>query len=96
MRHDRWVRSLALVAVALVGALPLVACDDTPRPPERIEMTWVEHPLPAHPGPSGRTVVRDAVECGDGWWVAGAVFLDRPTETRDTRPALWFSPDRER
>lgn len=23
------------------------------------------------------------------------MFLDRPTETRDTRPAAWFSPDRE-
>ena len=29
-----------------------------------------------------------------GWWVVGAVFLDRPTETRDTRPAAWFSTDR--
>ena len=35
------------------------------------------------------------MECGDGWWVVGAVFLDRPTETRDTRPAAWFSADRE-
>ena len=58
-------------------------------------MTWVEHALPAHPGAASRTVLRDAVECGEGWWVAGAVFLDRPSETRDTRPALWFSPDRE-
>jgi hypothetical protein len=96
MRHNRWVRTLTLVVVALLGALPLVACEDEPPPPERLEMTWAEHPLPAHPGPPGRTVVRDAVECGEGWWVAGAVFLDRPTETRDTRPALWFSPDRER
>ena len=65
MRHDRWVRSLALVAVALVGALPLVACQDG-RPRRRLEMAWVEHPLPPPPGPSGRTVVRDAVECGEG------------------------------
>ena len=28
MRHDRGVRSLALVAVALVGALVLAACDE--------------------------------------------------------------------
>ncbi|NUS52536.1 MAG: hypothetical protein HOQ22_16040, partial [Nocardioidaceae bacterium] len=90
------MRSLALVAVALVGALALVACDEEPAPPRRLEMTWAEHPLPPHPGAPGRTVVRDAVECGEGWWVAGAVFLERPTETRDTRPALWFSPDRER
>lgn len=46
-----------------------------------------------HPGPAGRTVVRDAVYCGGAWYVVGAVFLDRPSETRDTRPAAWVSQD---
>lgn len=95
MRHNRCVRVRVLVVVVLLGAAALAACEGEARPPERVEMTWVEHPLPPHPGAPGRTVLRDAVECGDGWWVAGAVFLDRPSETRDTRPALWFSPDRE-
>lgn len=81
----------AAAALVLLGG-----CDAGPPPePEPVRVTWVEHPLPAPAGPPGRTVVRDAVGCGDGWWVAGAVFLDRPTETRDTRPALWFSADRE-
>jgi hypothetical protein len=56
MRHDRRVRSLALVAVALLGALPLVGCEKGPTPPERLEMTWVERSLPPHPGSPGRPV----------------------------------------
>ncbi|SFB44815.1 hypothetical protein SAMN05192575_11350 [Nocardioides alpinus] len=63
--------------------------------PEPFTIEWVEQALPAPDGAPGRTVVRDAVGCGDGWWVVGAVFLDRPSETRDTRPAAWFSRDRE-
>jgi hypothetical protein len=82
-------------AVAFSGAvLALAACDARPPAPEPVEIDWVEHRLPAPDGAPGRTVVRDAVECGEGWWVVGAVFLDRPSETRDTRPAIWFSPDR--
>ena len=87
--------ALALVAVL---AAALAGCDhDPPDEPtvESVSITWTERSLPPPPGPPGRTVGRDAVECGDGWWVVGAVFLDRPTETRDTRPAAWFSPDRE-
>ena len=79
-------------AVALL--VPLLAACDAPEP-ESLQVAWVEHPLPAPAGAPGRTVVRDAVQCGEGWWVVGAVFLDRPSETRDTRPAAWFSPDRE-
>jgi len=58
-------------------------------------ITWVERTLPAHPGAPGRTVGRDAVECGGTWYVVGAVFLDNPTETQDTRPAAWSSADGE-
>lgn len=99
MRSRRAV--VATVAAALAAGL--VACDDPPSDPssdppsglEPVDVTWTERLLPDPGGPPGRTVVRDAVECGDGWWVVGAVFLDRPTETRDTRPAAWFSTDRE-
>ena len=85
--------------LALVGALALAGCtEDTDRtgarPRRAVTVTWAEHPLPAPAGAPGRTVVRDAVQCGAGWWVVGAVFLDHPTETRDTRPAAWFSTDR--
>ncbi|NYE36156.1 hypothetical protein F4692_001260 [Nocardioides cavernae] len=81
---------------AAAGLLVLAGCDAAaPEPdPDPVRVTWVERSLPAPPGAPGRSVVRDATQCGDGWWVAGAVFLDRPTETRDTRPALWFSADR--
>ncbi|GAA1910437.1 hypothetical protein [Nocardioides hwasunensis] len=83
-------------ALVLVGALLLAGCtDDADPPPDPARVQWVERALPPPDGAPGRSVVRDAVECGDGWWVVGAVFLDRPTETRDTRPAAWFSADRE-
>lgn len=81
------------VALVLLVAPLAVACDDPE--PEPFAIEWVERPLPAPGGAPGRSVVRDAVGCGDGWWVVGAVFLDRPSETRDTRPAAWFSPDRQ-
>ncbi|GAA5114047.1 hypothetical protein GCM10023339_19160 [Alloalcanivorax gelatiniphagus] len=97
MRDHRCVPSRVLVHVVpgVVLAAALVSgCDAQPAEPETVEVAWVDHELPAPAGAPGRTVVRDAVQCGDGWWVAGAVFLDRPSETRDTRPALWFSTDR--
>ncbi|NPD04686.1 hypothetical protein HN031_08310 [Nocardioides sp. zg-1308] len=84
-------------ALAAIGVLALAGCTDEPREPARpepVRVTWVEKQLPPPDGAPGRTVVRDAVQCGDGWWVVGAVFLDRPSETRDTRPAAWFSADR--
>ncbi|RYB94257.1 hypothetical protein EUA93_07815 [Nocardioides oleivorans] len=86
------MRNLALAAAA---ALLLAGCTPDAAPPEEVTVQWVEKQLPAPSGAPGRNVLRDAVECGDGWWVVGAVFLDEPTETRDTRPAAWFSPDRE-
>lgn len=90
------MRSRRVVAAALAALLTaaLAACDEQPAEPETVEVTWTERVLPDPAGPPGRTVVRDAVECGDRWWVVGAVFLDDPTETRDTRPAAWFSTDR--
>jgi hypothetical protein len=92
--EDRPVRRLFLLASAVVGALQLAACDAQPPAPEPVRISWVEHPLPPPGGAPGRSVVRDAVQCGDRWWVVGAVFLDHPTQTRDTRPAAWTSPDR--
>lgn len=80
-----------VVLVALAGCL-LGACSDPPQP-EPLTVVWTERPLPVPAGAPGRSVVRDAVQCGEGWWVVGAVLLDRPSETRDTRPAAWFSPD---
>ncbi len=87
--------------LVLVGVLALAGCTEPPDPPEdspedprTVAVEWTEQSLPAPAGAPGRSVVRDAVQCGDGWWVVGAVLLDHPSETRDTRPAAWFSPDR--
>lgn len=56
-------------------------------------MKWEQRSLPDHPGAPGRVVVRDAVSCDGRWFVVGAVLLDHPSETRDTRPAAWVSDD---
>lgn len=93
MDHTR-ARGLITALVLGLGAVLVAACTSAEPEAERVRLSWVEHPLPAPQGAPGRTVVRDAVQCGEGWWVVGAVFLDHPTETRDTRPAAWFSPDR--
>ncbi len=87
------MRVRVLPAILAAGLL-MVACtseptSDVPLP----EIVWTERTLPAHPGASGRSVVRDAVDCGGVWYVVGAVFLDRPSATRDTRPAAWTSSD---
>ena len=67
--------------------------DESTSAPTQSAIAWREHVLPAPSGAPGRNVVRDAVWCGGDWYVLGAVFLESPTETRDTRPALWSSPD---
>lgn len=87
----------SLVVLAALASVLLAACtDDAPvDEPVAATLSWTERPLPTPDGAPGRSVVRDAVGCGDGWWVVGAVLLDEPSETRDTRPAAWFSPDRE-
>lgn len=82
------------LAVMTVGLAALTGCSTPAEPDPGPQPVWTERELPPPVGPPGRTVVRDAVGCGEGWWVVGAVFLDRPTETRDTRPAAWFSTDR--
>ena len=84
----------ALLAVTTVGLIALTGCSTSAEPDRGPGPSWTERELPSPAGPPGRTVVRDAVRCGAGWWVVGAVFLDHPTETRDTRPAAWFSTDR--
>lgn len=81
------------MAVALAAAVLLAGCTGSADEPARPQVAWTERALPEHPGLPGRTVVRDAVHCGDRWWVVGAVFLDEPSETRDTRPAAWSSAD---
>ena len=88
------VQPAVLVFVTLVATAGLAGCTNPAVPDRGPAPKWVEHALPAPAGLPGRTVVRDAVACGDGWWVVGAVFLDEPSETRDTRPAAWFSTDR--
>lgn len=82
-----------LCAVAVVPLLLACTAGPDDREPPVLRVDWTERSLPEHPGLAGRTVVRDAVECGGAWYVVGAVLLDRPTETRDTRPAAWVSRD---
>ncbi|MDH2413014.1 hypothetical protein [Nocardioides sp. CER19] len=82
------MRRLPLLAVLLLGACTGHA-DDSPRP----EPHWHEASLPAPPGAPGRIVVRDAVRCGERWYVVGGVFLDQPTSDQDSRPAAWRSSD---
>jgi len=87
-------RQRAGTALACALLLLVTACTaDSEPPPVQADLTWTEHAVPDHPGMPGRTVLRDLVLCGDRWWLVGAVFLDAPTETRDTRPAAWTSRD---
>ena len=92
-RPARSLRIAAALVVATSAGGVLVACTGEDDAPSALEVTWTERSLPEHPGLPGRTVVRDAVECGGTWYVVGAVALDDPTETRDTRPAAWASRD---
>src|SRR5687767_11245249 len=82
-----------ILAVALLVVAAACTAERSPVPESATEISWTERVLPTHPGPAGRTVVRDAIQCGGAWWVVGAVFLDEPTETQDTRPAAWRSVD---
>jgi hypothetical protein len=51
------------------------------------DLTWRSASLPVPAG--SRAVVRDAVWCGDRWWVVGGTSDNRG----DTRPAVWTSGD---
>ena len=53
------------LALAGLGVGLLAACSDPQ--PEALTIAWTERPLPAPAGAPGRTVVRDAVPCGEGW-----------------------------
>ena len=83
---DRAHRRPGRLSLVVLAACLLTACGGPD--PEPVTISWTERTLPPPVGAPGRSVVRDAVQCGDGWWVVGAVFLDRPTETRDTRPSF--------
>jgi hypothetical protein len=90
------VRARTRLAVALAALAPaltaaLTACtghtDGAPEP------HWRVVSLPMPPGPTGRIAVREATRCGEGWYVVGGVFLDRPSADQDSRPAAWRSTD---
>lgn len=86
----RLAAGLSLLAVTAL----LAGCREAGAPaPDPLRVAWQEVALPAPPGPPGRAAVRDAVRCGDRWWLAGGVFLADPTPDLDSRPALWSSPD---
>lgn len=80
-------------ALVLLGSLMSACTGD--QAAGGVDIAWSEEPLPPHPGAAGQSVVRDAVECGGRWYVVGAVFLDNPSETRDTRPAAWSSTGKQ-
>ena len=62
----------------------------TPEPrPSPVTLSWREAAVPVPPGGAGRVMLRDAVACGDRWFVVGAV---RDAEG-GTRPAAWSSAD---
>lgn len=75
------------VAVLVTGTLALASCSSS------VDPDWSAAELPVPDGAPGRVAVRDAVHCGDVWWVVGGVVLDQPSETQDARPAAWRSTD---
>lgn len=77
------VRPFAPLAVVLV----LAACTGPAHAPgPEPAVLWTRAELP---GPAGRLVVRDAVDCGGRWYVVGAVLGSGGA----TRPAGWDSAD---
>lgn len=92
-RAGRRRAAASLLSVSALAGAGLAGCTGEQDAPTAPAVTWTERSLPPHPGLPGRTVVRDAVECGGTWYVVGTVVLDDPTETRDTRPAAWSSQD---
>jgi hypothetical protein len=78
------VRPVAPLAVVLVLAACTGPAHTTPDPEPAV--VWTRAELP---GPSGRLVVRDAIDCGGRWYVVGAVL----GAAGATRPAGWDSTD---
>lgn len=79
-----------LVAAGVLLASCTAADEPTgPAPPQPLTATWSEVTLPVPPGPTGRVAVRDAVHCGDRWYVVGGIFIDAD----NSRPAAWSSAD---
>ncbi|GAA1857499.1 hypothetical protein [Asanoa iriomotensis] len=80
-------RFAALAALLLL----LAGCESAapPPPPEPVRPQWNQLTLPVPPGPTGRVLVRDAIRCGQSWYVGGGVS----TPAGDTRPALWRTSD---
>ena len=82
-----WMAVLVSLSVSLAGCT-----SERPSTPAA-DRAWVRGTVPQHPGLPGRSVFRDATWCDDAWWLVGAVYLDEPSQTRDTRPAAWSSTD---
>lgn len=80
-----------LVAASLCAVLAALAgCSEPSDPdPRPITLPWREVSLPFPAGPPGRVAVRDAIHCGDSWYITGAVFGTDGV----TRPAAWRSAD---
>ena len=84
MRGRRMVA--VLLAVALGG---LAGCDPLPSEAPQWTLEWREVRLPMPAGSTGRIAVRDAVRCGEAWYVVGGVF----SAPGASRPAAWRSTD---
>ncbi|PVG83250.1 hypothetical protein DDE18_08095 [Nocardioides gansuensis] len=91
------LRATGCLAAASLALTSCTASDSSTDSDQPVEVAWEEVQLPAHPGAPGRVVGRSVVHCADQgttrWYVVGAVFLARPTEDQDTRPAAWISID---
>jgi hypothetical protein len=77
-------------AAAVLLLLSLTACTTPAAPdpePSPASFDWREAALPLPAGATGAPVVRDAVACGDDWFVVGAV---RDAQGA-THPAAWSS-----
>ncbi|SNT66301.1 hypothetical protein SAMN05421812_13712 [Asanoa hainanensis] len=83
------MRTQARFALALLLLALAAACDQAQPEPVPVNPQWKSVDLPLPPGPTGRVLARDAVRCGDRWYVGGGVG----TPAGDTRPALWSTAD---
>lgn len=92
--HAPQVSRASVIAAVSAAAVLLAACSADPAQEEPVATpTWTAISLPPSEGAEGRAALRDAVRCGDSWYVVGGVLLSEPTETQDSRPAAWRSTD---